>query len=87
MTGADFRQIRMSLGLSQVELAEVLCLSGQVPISHIETEFRNPSKLTIAVMNILNQLPERRVKELISLLKEQSIKMKKKTPGGRNARN
>lgn len=64
MTGEQFKEIREKLGLSQVELAEVLCLSGKQSVSNIETGQRNPSRLSAALMRLFIELPEKRSKEL-----------------------
>lgn len=68
MTGIQFKAIREKLQLSQEELAQLLCLSGKQAISNIETGFRNPSKLTMVLMEAFVKLPEKRSKELQSLL-------------------
>ncbi len=68
MNGPKFKDLRQQLGLSQTELAAVLCLSGKQAVSNIETGIRNPSRLAMAVMLSLSVLPERRCKELMDLL-------------------
>jgi DNA-binding transcriptional regulator YiaG len=68
MKGTEFKDIREQLGLSQDELADVLCLSGKQAVSNIETEFRNPSKLTAVLMRVFATLSQRRSKELRELL-------------------
>jgi len=68
VTGIQFKAIREKLQLSQEELAQLLCLSGKQAISNIETGFRNPSKLTMVLMEAFVKLPEKRSKELQSLL-------------------
>ncbi len=70
MTGSEFKAIRESLGLSQEEAAKILGLSGKQAVSNIETEFRNPSKLSAALMRVFEELPEKRSKELQSMLRE-----------------
>ena len=69
MKGSEFKAIREKLGLTQDELAEVLCLSGKQVISNIETEFRNASKLSEVLMRIFIHLPEKHSLELRRLLK------------------
>lgn len=72
MNPARFRKIREKLELTQEDLAYVLCLAGKTVISRIEAGDRNPSKLAIAVMEILNDLPSRKAMELMELLRDQS---------------
>lgn len=68
MRGSEFKDIRDELGLTQDELAEVLCLSGKVAISNIETGFRNPSLLTIVLMRVLSGLTKNRSKEFQKII-------------------
>ena len=56
MKGQEFKNIRTRLGLTQEELADVLGLSGKKAIGNIETDFRQPSVLTIIVMLFLDNL-------------------------------
>lgn len=83
MSPAEFKRIRNEMGLSQTELAEILGLSGRLPITHYETGVRNPSILIAALMRLLDQLSEKesrklqeKLKELVSLEK----KAKRKKP-------
>lgn len=69
MKGLEFKAIREQLGLTQEELAEVLCLSGKTAVSNIETGFRNPSKLASVVLWHLDKLPKTKSKELQTQLK------------------
>lgn len=68
MNGKEFKKIREKLELTQEELADVLCLSGKVAISNIETGFRNPSLLTIVVMRLLSSFSQNRSKELQKII-------------------
>lgn len=68
MNGNQFKAIREQLDLSQEELALVLGLSGKQAVSNIETGFRNASRLSMALMRIFVDLPERRSKELREML-------------------
>lgn len=68
LTGTEFKAIREELGLSQEELAKILCLSGKQAVSNIETGFRNPSRLTSALMQAFVELPKQRSKELREML-------------------
>jgi DNA-binding XRE family transcriptional regulator len=74
---SKFKAIREKLGLKQEELAQVLGLSGKTAVSNIETGVRNPSKLGIAVMEILNESSPRKSQELIELLKKHIAKIEK----------
>lgn len=77
MSPSKFKAIREKLGLKQEELAQVLGLSGKTAVSNIETGVRNPSKLGIAVMEILNEFSPRKSQELIELLKKHIAKIEK----------
>lgn len=65
MSPKQFKETREKLGLTQSELAELLGLSGKMPISHFETGFRTPSPLISAVMSYLGSLSERKAQEFI----------------------
>lgn len=69
MTPNQFKKIRTELALKQEELAEILCVSHQMIISHYETGFRRPSKLIQVIMSILESLPEKKRKEWLELIK------------------
>lgn len=77
MSPSKFKAIRENLGLNQDELAQVLGLSGKTAVSNIETGVRNPNKLAMAVMEILNESSPRRAKELIELLKTNVARLEK----------
>ena len=66
MTSDKFKEIRNRLGLTQVELAALLGLSGKGPISHFETGFRTPSPLIIALMSYLGSLSERNAQDFVN---------------------
>lgn len=83
MRGLEFKTIREQLGLTQDELSEVLCLSGKKVVSNIEREVRNPSLLTIVLLRLLAGLPQKKSKELQSLLI--SIYHKEIDPKGRKS--
>lgn len=68
MKGSDFKKVREELGLSQDQLACLLGLSGKQAVSNIETGLRNPSPLVATILLVLLELPEKRSKELQSLL-------------------
>lgn len=77
MSPDQIKKIREKIGLTQAELAEILGVSGKVPISHYETGFRSPSLLTLAFLSLLNSLPERKTKDLIELIREHMKKVKR----------
>lgn len=77
MSPLKFKAIREKLGLKQEELAQVLGLSGKTAVSNIETKVRNPSKLAMAIMSILDEASPRKAKELIELLRTYVEKVEK----------
>jgi transcriptional regulator with XRE-family HTH domain len=83
MKPSRFQEIRLSIGLTQQELAEILCVSHPMVISHYETGFRNPSKLIQVVMSILESLPEKKKKEFLDLVKDHIKKVD--SPSGRGS--
>lgn len=82
MKPSEFRQIRERLGLTQKELAEILGLSGYIPVNHYESGFRRPSVLIMALMRILDELPEKKSLNLREDLKAQVEKIKKQSRKG-----
>ena len=77
MSSLRFKAIRENLGLKQEELAQVLGLSGKTAVSNIETGVRNPSKLAMAVLEILDGMSSRKANELIELLRAHIAKVEK----------
>lgn len=77
MSPDQIKKIREKVGLTQTELAEILGVSGKVPISHYETGFRSPSLLTLAFLSLLNSLPEKKANDLIELIREHMKKVKR----------
>lgn len=75
MKGREFKAVRERLGLSQNELAQLLCLSGKKAVSNIETEFRNASKLTVVLMMLFDELTQKEFKDLRSLILRNSEKV------------
>ncbi len=75
MSPTQFKAIRERLGLSQEELARVLCLSGKKVVSNIETGVRNPGRLVVVIMQILDELSSKKAKELMGLLQEYNQKL------------
>jgi DNA-binding transcriptional regulator YiaG len=71
----EFRKIRAKFGMTQDEFSEVLGLAGKKVVSSIETGLRNPSRLTVIILRVLDSLPERRAKDLMELMLEQGKKL------------
>lgn len=69
MKSEEFKKIRSKLELTQNQLAEVLGLSWKT-ISNIETGSRNPSKLTAALLRLLEKLPSKKAHALMDLLRK-----------------
>ncbi|MGZ3803658.1 MAG: helix-turn-helix domain-containing protein [Pseudobdellovibrionaceae bacterium] len=83
MSPTQFKAIRERLGLSQEELAQVLCLSGKKVVSNIETGVRNPGRLVMVIMQILDELSAKKAKELMGLLQEHNYKLGDRENGNR----
>lgn len=77
MSSIKFKAMREKLGLTQEEVSEVLGFSGKTAISNIETGVRSPSKLAMAVMELLAELPRKDAERLIELLRKYIEKGKK----------
>lgn len=77
MSSAKFKRIREELGLTQEETALILGLSGRRAVGNIETEVRKPSKLALAVLNILVELPKKDSQWLMELLRKHIAKAEK----------
>lgn len=69
MTGQEFKKIRNKLELTQEQLSQVIGLEWKA-ISNIETGFRNANKLAVAIMHALDDLPKKKVQELLDLLRK-----------------
>lgn len=78
MKGTEFKIMRESLGLTQEELAEILCLSGKHAVSNIETGFRNPSMLSYVCLKIFSELPKAKSQVLQAQFKRIANKTKGK---------
>lgn len=76
MNPQEFRRIREHLGLTQKELAEILGLSGYIPVNHYESGFRTPNVVIQALMRIFDKWPEKKSRELREELLEQTRKIK-----------
>lgn len=75
MSSAKFKATREKLGLTQDEVAQVLGFSGKAAISNIETGVRSPSKLAMAVLEVLAELPRKDSQKLIELLRTHIAKI------------
>ena len=82
MKPKEFREIRDRLGLTQKELSKIFGLSGYLPVNHYESGFRNPSTLTVALMRLFDEWPEKRSLELREALKEQVARIQKQKRKG-----
>ena len=69
MSSAKFKEIREKLGLTQQEVSMVLGYSGRNVVTHIERGARNPGKLAMAILEILNEMPPRKARDFMELLK------------------
>ena len=85
MSPAKFKEIRERLELTQADLADILGLSGKKPISHFETGFRNASPLIQAVMGVADELPEKKARELLDLLRKHVTAAKRPKKVKKNA--
>ena len=77
MKPKEFREIRERMGLTQKEIAEILGLSGYIPVNHYESGFRSPSSLIMALMRIFDEWPEKKSTELREEIKAQTAKVNK----------
>ena len=80
MTPGKFKQIREKLGLNQAELGELLGLKGRIAVTHYETGFRNPNRLIVTLMEILNEWPKKKSQELQDEIRKRMLlpKIKKR---------
>jgi DNA-binding transcriptional regulator YiaG len=83
VTTNQCKKIREGFGLNQDEFAQALCLSGAQAVSNIETGYRNPGKLVVALLHVLETLPTKRAEELIAVLRAHSSTAKVRK-GGRS---
>jgi transcriptional regulator with XRE-family HTH domain len=72
-----FKEIRVKLGLTQKELADIFGIA-KLSVSQYETGFRSPSIVIMAMMSLLNSLSEKKAKELLVLIEEHSNLVHKK---------
>lgn len=70
MKPEEIREIREKFGLDRNEFAEIFGLSSYTSVSNIELGHRNPSKLLIIVLKVLNAIPVSKANELIALMKK-----------------
>jgi transcriptional regulator with XRE-family HTH domain len=70
----ELKRIRLKLGLTQEQLAELLGMSSKNTICNIEIGNRNPGDLVGIILGVLDDLPEKKAKELIELMKKQPKK-------------
>lgn len=65
MTPDEVRKIREKLGMTPLELAHFLGLSGYGSVMNIENGVRQPNKLAIKILRFLDDLPVSKAKRLI----------------------
>lgn len=75
MIASEFKRIRTKFDMSQEQFAEMLGMSGKHAISNIEIGNRNPGKLTVIILGVLDSLPKRKAEELIELMLKQGKKL------------
>lgn len=68
MDGDEMKRIRTKLGLTQIQLAELLGMTTRNAIANIETGTRNPGKLVAIMLRVLDSLPKRKAEELVELM-------------------
>jgi transcriptional regulator with XRE-family HTH domain len=78
MKAAEFKRIRLKLGLTQANAAEALGFSSAKAVSNIEIGFREPSRLTIAIFSILDELPMKEAKKLVDRLVTKQMNLNSK---------
>ncbi len=74
VTVAGFRRIRLKLEMSQEQFAELLGMSSKHAISNIEIGNRNPGRLTAIILGVLDDLSQKKAKELIEFMLKQRKK-------------
>ncbi|MGZ3721401.1 MAG: type II toxin-antitoxin system MqsA family antitoxin [Bdellovibrionales bacterium] len=72
MAAHEIKRIRMKLGLTQAQLAELFGLAGKNTVSNIETGFRNPNSTIILMMGLLDSLPKKRSQQLLGQMFNQA---------------
>ncbi len=77
MSPKRFKEIRLKLDLTQEELAHVLGVADNTVINRYEAGSRSPSNLMSAVMEILNELPQKESLKLMERLKKHITKAEK----------
>jgi DNA-binding XRE family transcriptional regulator len=70
----ELKRIRLKLGMTQDQLAELLGMSSKNTICNMEVGTRNPGALVGIMLGVLDDLPEKKAKELIELMLLQNKK-------------
>jgi DNA-binding transcriptional regulator YiaG len=70
MKPEEVRRIRTQLGLSQEAFADLIGLSSWKVLSNIELGYRKPNQLAVTIMRALDDLPSKKVQELLGLLRK-----------------
>lgn len=68
MDADEFKKIRLKLGMTQGQMAELLGMTTRNAISNIEIGNRNPGKLMAIILRVLGHLPKRKAEELVELM-------------------
>lgn len=74
MNGSEIKRIRTKLGMTQDQFADLLGMSSKQTICNIETDLRNAGSLVVIILGVLDDLPEKKAKELIELMLEQGTR-------------
>lgn len=68
MEAAEVKRVRIKLGLTQEELADVFGFSGPGSVGNIEIGCRSPSRLFARMLRLLDSLPQKKAQELLRQL-------------------
>jgi DNA-binding XRE family transcriptional regulator len=69
---SELKRIRLKLEMNQEQLAKLLGMSSKQAICNIEIGTRNPGSLVGIILGVLDELPEKKAKELIDLMLKQT---------------
>ncbi len=78
MSPQQFKKIRESFGLTQKEIANCLGLT-QKTVSQYEMGFRKPGPTVQVVMEALDRVSAKQLKEILDIMKEVSEKIQSKS--------
>ena len=86
MTPEQFADIRIRLGMTQAELAELFALKSAVSVSHYETGFRPLNLLLAALMSYMDRLSESEALDFKSALRRHLRKVSSSQDRGARAK-